>query len=102
MKFDINGVAVNIGSGDKYCLNRIIRAANEEIQKNIPIIPISYLESKIFSNFIGNTQISFPFVSLLADYHDTQIILTKGIGQHEILAFSVDIGIGELFDSFYR
>lgn len=44
-------------------------------------------------------QSDFPYVSVLVTGAHTEIVLTRGVGLHTVMGFSVDIGIGTFLDS---
>ena len=40
----------------------------------------------------------FPFLSVLATGGHTEIVLTRGVGLHTIMGFTIDIGVGTYLD----
>lgn len=42
--------------------------------------------------------VDFPFLSVIATGKHTEIVLTRGIGLHTILGFSIDLAVGTLLD----
>ena len=43
-------------------------------------------------------KIQFPFLSVLVTGGHTEIILTRGVGLHTVMGFTVDIAIGTFLD----
>ena len=65
---------------------------------NIPYVGVNHLEGHLFSNIMENTQISFPFISLIVSGGHTQIWRVNKIGNYDLLANTVDDAAGEAFD----
>ena len=49
-------------------------------------------------NFLNNTKIKFPAISLIVSGGHTQLILVKGIGKYKIIGETRDDAAGECFD----
>lgn len=47
---------------------------------------------------IDEFPLEFPFISVIVTGKHTEIVLTRGVGLHTIMAFNVDIGAGTLLD----
>jgi tRNA A37 threonylcarbamoyltransferase TsaD len=41
----------------------------------------------------------FPYISVLVTGAHTEIVLTRGVGLHTVMGFSIDIGIGSFLDT---
>jgi len=41
----------------------------------------------------------FPYLAVLVTGAHTEIVLTRGVGLHTVMGFSIDIGIGTFLDS---
>jgi N6-L-threonylcarbamoyladenine synthase len=65
---------------------------------NIPLIPIHHLEAHIAAAFINTTFEPEPFLTLLVSGGHTQILLTNGIGNYQLLGQTLDDAAGEAFD----
>ncbi|MCP8351811.1 tRNA (adenosine(37)-N6)-threonylcarbamoyltransferase complex transferase subunit TsaD [Candidatus Synchoanobacter obligatus] len=63
-----------------------------------PLIGVNHLEAHIVSPFINKQLPEQPFLTLLVSGGHTQIILTHGLGRHEIIGESLDDAVGEAFD----
>jgi N6-L-threonylcarbamoyladenine synthase len=40
----------------------------------------------------------FPFLSVLATGGHTEIVLTRGVGLHTVMGFTIDLGVGTFLD----
>lgn len=63
-----------------------------------PLIPTHHLEAHLAAAFIDTTLPTKPFLTLLISGGHTQIILTKGIGQYQLIGQTLDDAAGEAFD----
>lgn len=63
-----------------------------------PLIGVHHLEAHIVSPFINTSFPTKPFLTLLISGGHTQIILSNGLGNYEIIGESVDDAVGEAFD----
>ena len=68
----------------------------------IPVIPINHLEAHIFSNFLAEPNLSYPFVCLLVSGGHTQLWHIKGYEEYELLGETRDDAAGEAFDKGAR
>lgn len=64
----------------------------------IPFIGIDHIESHLFSSFIGNDTIKFPFLSLVVSGGHTILFLVNGYNSNEVIGFTHDDAAGEAFD----
>ena len=48
--------------------------------------------------FNHNSEVDFPYLSVLATGGHTEIILTRGVGLHTIMGMTVDLSIGSYLD----
>ncbi len=96
---DIDTVAVTYGPGLICCLLVGLNFAKGlSYSKGIPIIGINHLEAHIYSPFITNEEFPYPFLSLLVSGGHTQIIKVNGLGNYEVLGYTLDDACGEAFD----
>lgn len=65
---------------------------------NIPVIPVHHIEGHIFSNFIENDNIKFPFIALVISGGHTQIMMVKDYHSYELLGDTLDDSAGEAYD----
>ena len=71
---------------------------------DLPVIPVNHLEAHCLTprlvlaeqNMIDKIQ--FPFLSVLVTGGHTEIILTRGVGLHTVMGFTIDIAIGTFLD----
>ena len=99
----IDGIAVTYGAGLKGALLVGINfAKGMSIALNIPYIGINHLEGHLFSNIMDNSNLSYPFISLVVSGGHTQIWKVNSIGNYVLLANTVDDAAGEAFDKGAR
>jgi len=99
----IDGIAVTYGAGLKGALLVGINfAKGMSIALNIPYIGINHLEGHLFSNIMDNSNLSYPFISLVVSGGHTQIWKVNSIGNYTLLANTVDDAAGEAFDKGAR
>ncbi len=68
----------------------------------IPVIPINHLEGHIFSNFIADPSLKFPFVCLLVSGGHTQLWFIEYFENYTLLGETRDDAAGEAFDKGAR
>lgn len=68
------------------------------LSRNIPFLAVNHIESHLFSSFIGQEQIKFPFISLVVSGGHTLLFRVTGINKHEVLGETQDDAAGEAFD----
>lgn len=96
---DIDTIAVTYGPGLLCCLLVGLNFAKGlSYSKGIPIIGINHLEAHIYSPFITHKEFHYPFLSLLVSGGHTQIIKVNGLGNYEVLGYTLDDACGEAFD----
>ena len=42
--------------------------------------------------------LDFPFLNVLVTGGHTEIVLTRGVGLHTVIGFTIDIGVGTMLD----
>ena len=101
----LEGVAVAVGPGAYNSLSVGINLAQAIGTKyGIPVIPVNHIEAHIMTTRMEDAQLDqpayleFPFLTVIATGKHTEIILTRGVGLHTILGFSVDIAVGTVLD----
>jgi N6-L-threonylcarbamoyladenine synthase len=101
---DIDLISVTNGPGLEPCLWVGVNFAKVlSYFWNIPIVPVSHIESHILINFLNRTTdssmgLQFPAIALVVSGGHTQIILMKKIGSYRILGETRDDAAGECFD----
>ncbi len=68
------------------------------LARNIPFTGIDHIESHLFSSFIGEEKIIFPFLSLVVSGGHTILFLVKNYNESEVIGFTHDDAAGEAFD----
>jgi len=96
---DINAVSVTYGPGLVGSLLVGIEVAKSiSYVKGIPLIGVNHLEGHIFSSFLENPNIKFPFISLIVSGGHTELVKVKDFGDYEVLGKTRDDACGEAFD----
>src|SRR4030095_15012375 len=98
-KEDINIAAATAGPG---LIGSLLVGYNYArgfaLSKNIPFIPVNHIESHLFSCFIGNENVEFPFISLVVSGGHTILFHVKSVFDYDILGETQDDAAGEAFD----
>ncbi|HEY3249861.1 MAG TPA: tRNA (adenosine(37)-N6)-threonylcarbamoyltransferase complex transferase subunit TsaD [Ignavibacteria bacterium] len=98
-KNDVNFVAATAGPG---LIGSLLVGYNYArgfaLSKNLPFIPVNHIESHLFSCFIGEKEVGFPFISLVVSGGHTILFHVKGIIDYDILGETQDDAAGEAFD----
>lgn len=63
-----------------------------------PFVAVNHIESHLFSCFIGNEDVEFPFIALVVSGGHTILFHVKGYDDHEVLGSTQDDAAGEAFD----
>jgi len=96
---DINLVAATKGPG---LIGSLLVGYNYakafSIVLNIPFIGINHIESHLFSCFIGQDEIEFPFIALVVSGGHTILFLVEGYTNYKVLGATQDDAAGEAFD----
>lgn len=65
------------------------------------MIPVNHIEAHVMTARMIEDQdknMDFPFLSVLATGGHTEIVLTRGVGLHTVMGFTIDIGVGTFLD----
>lgn len=65
---------------------------------NKPFLGIDHIESHLYSCFIGNEDVEFPFIALVVSGGHTILFYVEGYNKYRILGNTVDDAAGEAFD----
>lgn len=68
------------------------------VRHRIPITGVNHLEGHIFSVFIENPDLQFPFLALVVSGGHTAIYKVQNVGDYVLLGETVDDAAGEAFD----
>tara|TARA_B100001250_G_scaffold354822_1_gene328911 strand:+ start:3602 stop:4591 length:990 start_codon:yes stop_codon:yes gene_type:complete len=100
---DIDLISVTNGPGlSGALLTGVCFAKGLGLGLGIPVIPINHLEAHIFSNFLAEPNLSYPFVCLLVSGGHTQLWYIKEYEEYELLGETRDDAAGEAFDKGAR
>jgi tRNA A37 threonylcarbamoyltransferase TsaD len=103
----LEAIAVAVGPGAHNSLRVGIDLAQAIGAKyDIPVIPVNHIEAHIMTTRMEAAQLlpelpstlGFPFLSVIATGKHTEIVLTRGIGLHTVLGFTLDIAVGTVLD----
>jgi N6-L-threonylcarbamoyladenine synthase len=67
------------------------------IQK-IPLIAVNHLEAHLYSPFLDNNKINYPYIGLIVSGGNTSLYIVHGISNLELLGKTTDDAIGEAYD----
>lgn len=68
------------------------------ISRKLRFTGINHIESHLYSCFIGQEEIEFPFTALIVSGGHTMLVLVKGYFDYKILGTTQDDAAGEAFD----
>lgn len=63
-----------------------------------PLISVHHIEGHLSSAFLGNPEITFPFIGLVASGGHTHLFYVPEMGRYELLGKTIDDAAGEAFD----
>jgi N6-L-threonylcarbamoyladenine synthase len=64
----------------------------------VPIIGVNHLEGHIFANMLAHPKLTPPFICLIVSGGHTELVLSRRIGEHELLGATRDDAAGEAYD----
>ncbi|MDY7030282.1 MAG: tRNA (adenosine(37)-N6)-threonylcarbamoyltransferase complex transferase subunit TsaD [Thermodesulfobacteriota bacterium] len=100
---DIEGIAVTQGPGLVGSLLVGISVAKSiAYVKNIPLIGVDHVKGHIFSIFLENDELDFPFLSLVVSGGHTSLYMVHGIDRCNLLGQTRDDAAGEAFDKIAK
>ena len=74
-------------------------------EHDLPVIPVSHLESHVLSTRLTQagkdeleTKAEFPYLAVLTTGGHTEFVLTRGVGLHTVMGFTIDIAVGAYLD----
>lgn len=98
-KEKINLVAASMGPG---LIGSLLVGFNYAkgfaLSGKIPFLGIDHIESHLFSSFIGEENVIFPFLSLVVSGGHTILFLVLSYSENKIIGFTHDDAAGEAFD----
>jgi N6-L-threonylcarbamoyladenine synthase len=100
---DVDGIAVTNGPGLIGSLLvgvSFAKALAYSIKK--PLVPVNHVEGHIYSAFIENTAIEYPFLALVVSGGHTSLIYSQSQGQYQSVARTRDDAAGEALDKLAK
>lgn len=96
---EIDAIAVTIEPG---LIGSLVVGSNFakglSIRFNLPIVPINHIEGHLFSGFINNSGLNFPFIALVVSGGHTILFEVNSFNSYEIIGQTIDDAAGEAFD----
>jgi len=65
---------------------------------NKPFVPVNHIQAHLYSPFLTEQKIIFPFISLIVSGGHTLLILVEDFFKHKIIGNTLDDAAGEAFD----
>ncbi|MCR4418427.1 MAG: tRNA (adenosine(37)-N6)-threonylcarbamoyltransferase complex transferase subunit TsaD [Ignavibacteria bacterium] len=96
---DIDLIAATAGPGligaliVGYCF-----ANGLSLSLNIPFVPVNHIDGHLYSVFLENPDINFPYIALLVSGGNTALYLIEDFYQVKLLGNTIDDAAGEAFD----
>ncbi|TAE25387.1 MAG: tRNA (adenosine(37)-N6)-threonylcarbamoyltransferase complex transferase subunit TsaD [Candidatus Kapaibacterium sp.] len=72
------------------------------VRYGLPIVPVNHIEGHIFSAFIENEDIHFPFLALVVSGGHTSLFLVESFEQYSVIGSTRDDAAGEAFDKIAK
>lgn len=100
---DIDAIAVTYGPGLVGALLVGVSAAKAiAYAKGKPLIGVNHIEGHIMANFIENSDLTPPFMCMVASGGHSHLVFVKDYNQFEIVGRTRDDAAGEAFDKVAR
>lgn len=106
---DLDAVAATMGPGLEVCLRVGYRAARAVARKHaLDFVAVNHLEAHLLvarmppQSTSDAGSLPFPFLTLLVSGGHCQILLVRGVADHEVLGGTLDDALGEAFDKTAR
>jgi N6-L-threonylcarbamoyladenine synthase len=100
---DIDGIAVTQGPGlIGSLLVGISFAKAMAFSKKKPLVPVNHVEGHIYSAFIENPEIEYPFLALVVSGGHTSLIFSPEPGRYESVGRARDDAAGEALDKLSK
>lgn len=68
------------------------------LRYNFPVVPVNHIEGHLFSGFINNVDLRFPFIALVVSGGHTILFEVYSFNSYEIIGQTLDDAAGEAFD----
>lgn len=100
---DFDQIAVTVGPGlIGSLLIGVETAKTMAMITGKPLIPVNHVLAHMYANFIGNTHIAFPAISLVVSGGHTELFLMTSPKELKWLGGTLDDAAGEAFDKTAR
>jgi len=67
-----------------------------------PVVAVHHLEGHLYSNFLADPDLQFPFLCLIVSGGHTELVFARGHGDLDSIGRTVDDAAGECFDKCAR
>lgn len=96
----LKAIAVTMGPGQPPSLKKGLDIAKAlGIKFNLPVIPVNHIEAHVMTARMHDEKnMDFPFLSVVVTGGHTEIVLTRGVGLHTVMGFTVDVPVGNYLD----
>lgn len=100
---DINAIAVTSEPG---LMGSLIVgssfAKGLSLKYNLPIVPVNHIDGHIYSGFLEDKTLEFPFISLVVSGGHTSLFLVNSYVDFETIGMTKDDAAGEAFDKISK
>ncbi|TNE36996.1 tRNA (adenosine(37)-N6)-threonylcarbamoyltransferase complex transferase subunit TsaD [bacterium] len=72
------------------------------IKHGLPLVPVNHIEGHIFSGYLEDSTLEFPFISLVVSGGHTALFLVKSYVDYEVIGMTKDDAAGEAFDKIAK
>jgi N6-L-threonylcarbamoyladenine synthase len=100
---EIDAVAVTYGPGlVGALLTGVSWAKAFAYARNLPLIPVNHIEGHVSANYLAHSDLTPPFVCLVASGGHSHIVSVERYGEYRLLGRTMDDAAGEAFDKVAR
>lgn len=100
---NLSGIAVTSGPGlAGSLLVGLSMAKAVALARGLPLTGVNHLEGHIYANWLGDHEIAFPLICLIASGGHSDLVLMTGHGEYTVLGRTRDDAAGEAFDKAAR
>jgi N6-L-threonylcarbamoyladenine synthase len=110
---DVDAIGVTVGPGLEICLRVGCEGAKALASAHgKPFVGVHHLEAHVLMTRLAaaspasagspTSSLTFPFLTLLTSGGHCQLLLSRGVGAHEVLGSTLDDALGEAFDKVAR
>lgn len=100
---DVDAVAVTVGPGLMGSLMVGVNFGKAlAYARKKPFVPVHHIEGHIFSVFLADEEVKFPFLALIVSGGHTMLVQCNAPHQYEVVGKTRDDAVGEAFDKVAR